>query len=469
MLDVTGFLMKATTIRAMITMTVVGSVLAALMFALKPLVGNRLPKSAQYVLWLTVLAAFLVPASMFVKLPERPGVSITVIHDTVEKYVLSKEEIFDRVDAEVGRNGYHEEAVDALIPPAWWQEALDDIPFVWCFGALLFISVHLTGYLSFMAKLKMSNKAANTECRLPVYRNAFAETPILIGLFCPIVILPDREYTDSELRNIILHEWTHDRRGDVWIKWISLLAGALHWFNPLVCLVRREIERACELACDEAVIGKLDKKGRQSYGDTLIAIAADRRMPHTALSTMMCERKKFLKERLGAIMEHKKTTRLAVIVSAALVLLIAGCAAVLGAGTGGKHLPEATISYEGKSAVLTLGDSKSIPYVELGSVISLNFGEKRPASVSVIEVIAKADGSRKYHDATDRTLEVEYSGSNLATFRIGLHFGDALSSNSADYLPGNAFRWYRIICGDNEKDAVEYGLWLRTDPSIKID
>ncbi|MDR0671210.1 MAG: hypothetical protein LBF64_02755 [Oscillospiraceae bacterium] len=126
---------------------------------------------------------------------------------------------------------------------------------------------------------------------------------------------------------------------------------------------------------------------------------------------------------------------------------------------------QATISHEGKSTVIELGNSDKIPYVELGSAISLNFKDGRPETISVVEILSNADGSRRYNEPTDRTLDVELSGGNLATFAVTENFADALSSNSEYYQADNSFRWYRIICGEGE-NAVEYGLWVRTDPPI---
>lgn len=61
------------------------------------------------------------------------------------------------------------------------------------------------------------------------------------------------------------------KRRDIFIKWLLIFAGAMHWFNPLVYYVRREMNKACELACDESVIKKFDMSEMQQYGDTLIA------------------------------------------------------------------------------------------------------------------------------------------------------------------------------------------------------
>ncbi|MDR3121565.1 MAG: hypothetical protein LBU58_09590, partial [Clostridiales bacterium] len=102
--------------------------------------------------------------------------------------------------------------------------------------------------------------------------------------------------------------------------------------NPLVYAARRELDRACELSCDEAVIRRLDEDGKKHYGNTLLSLAAESRMPRAVVSTTMVEGKQALKERLGAIMKNKKDTRAAVVVSAALVVLAVGAAVALGAG-----------------------------------------------------------------------------------------------------------------------------------------
>jgi hypothetical protein len=181
--------------------------------------------------------------------------------------------------------------------------------------------------------------------------------------------------------------------------------------------------------------------------------------------------KKNPEERPVAIMKNKECGRAAPILSALLIAAaaLAACAPGARSGEAESDFPKITVDCEGKSAVLELGAGKEIPYVELGSKVNLDFGEKRPESVRVTEIIANPDGSRKYDEATDKALVVEYSGDNLATFGVEKNFGDALSSNSDDYLPGSAFRLYRIVCADKENGDAAYGLWLRTDPAIALD
>lgn len=186
-------------------------------------------------------------------------------------------------------------------------------------------------YIQRLNKYKVSAESQEIELlknllvkksRLRLYKSSIVVTPILVGAVFPSVILPDKKYEDKNLQNILVHEITHMKRGDILVKWLLIFIGAIHWFNPLVYLVRREINKACELACDESVIKRCDVGEKQWYGDTLIAVAADsiRKIP---LSITMCEDKKNLRERLNAIMKYKKHSKgTVVIATVSLIILV---------------------------------------------------------------------------------------------------------------------------------------------------
>lgn len=74
-----------------------------------------------------------------------------------------------------------------------------------------------------------------------------------------------------------------------------------------IYLMSREIGRACELSCNEAVIRKLDTKGLRAYGDTLLkAIGFEGNYRNSLVSPTLNESEGLLKERLDAIMDFKK-------------------------------------------------------------------------------------------------------------------------------------------------------------------
>lgn len=179
-------------------------------------------------------------------------------------------------------------------------------------------------------EIELLNHLLERKNTLRLYKNTIVKTPILIGFFCPAVILPDKKYEDIKLRNILMHEIAHMERHDIFIKWLFIFVGSIHWFNPLVYFARREMNQACELACDEFLIKRFDICEMQQYGDTLIAVAADS-IRMMSLPITMFEDKKNLKERLGAIMKHKTYSKRTVIASS--VILVTIVCAILGLST----------------------------------------------------------------------------------------------------------------------------------------
>jgi beta-lactamase regulating signal transducer with metallopeptidase domain len=324
-------------LKTVVIMTITGSVPAIAMFALKPIVKNQLSKTAQYYLWLVVIAALLAPFSRFVALPVNSPVKIA---DTVDYYFAANEEAYGRAkpyevvnyDGYLGISEEYQATADSLVPSVWVQELLGWCRLLYGLGAGLCFGYFVLAYVGFYAKLKRRNVATGIKCAVPVYRNALADTPMLLGLFRPVIILPGREYAEAQLQAVLAHELTHLRRKDMLVRWAAALTCAVHWFNPLVWLVRREIDRSCELACDEAVVRDLDTDGKRIYGDTLIAIAAKPKFGGAA-KLAMCEEKRDLKERLGAIMKNKKRGIFGAVVSVVLLIALTACAVGIGAGS----------------------------------------------------------------------------------------------------------------------------------------
>ncbi|MDP4119603.1 MAG: M56 family metallopeptidase [Bacillota bacterium] len=203
-------------------------------------------------------------------------------------------------------------------------------------------------YLRFYSILKKQNRPASelennllqSLCvkRTPtLFKNPSVSTPMLIGISHPAIILPDRDYDELQLRNILSHELTHLKRFDIAVKWLMTIANAIHWFNPIIYLVRSNVNRACEMACDEAVIRKLDISGKKIYGNILISFVAESHNLLVAPSITMCEEKKTLKERLESIMKYQSKPKKAVILSITILLVLVIFSLTLGASFAGKN------------------------------------------------------------------------------------------------------------------------------------
>ena len=75
---------------------------------------------------------------------------------------------------------------------------------------------------------------------------------------------------EHALRYSILHELTHFKRRDLWLKTLALLVNAVHWFNPFMWYMTRLVERDTELACDEAALKLLPPEEHKAYGTTIL-------------------------------------------------------------------------------------------------------------------------------------------------------------------------------------------------------
>ena len=335
-------------VRALLMMSLVGGVLTLLIWLARRLLRGRITRHAQYRLWLVALLGFLLPFSEFLHLPvTSPLTPVQTLLDshlktTVERRDQLAWELYDRpydaLDAYdqvgiIGRVGYLKGAFN------------DHILVILLVGGGTYFAVDVLCYPLWLVKMRRrrrpvgaeEERVLRAECarmgrRHPprLYRNPLAPTPMLVGLFRPVIYLPDREETPEVLALVLRHELIHLRRGDVPLKWLVNLTLHLHWFNPAVYLLRRMVDRDCELACDERVIAGLDRADKQRYGETLIEMAAAERRPALIVSTTLCEEKRTLQERLGAIMRSRPATRAMGVLAAVLLLLLGGVAVVLG-------------------------------------------------------------------------------------------------------------------------------------------
>lgn len=154
-------------------------------------------------------------------------------------------------------------------------------------------------------------------------------SPVTVGLASPVIIMP-ADFPADGAYYVFLHEITHIRRLDAFYKWMVEAVVCLHWFNPAVYVLQREVSRACELSCDESVIRHMDGRNKHLYGEILLTALRRRTMPlRTDMGLPLSENAKWMKERLVSIMEFRRRSRkwslAACITSAAIVSLAVLC------------------------------------------------------------------------------------------------------------------------------------------------
>jgi len=350
----------------LLSLSLGGTALALLLVLLRRLLGSRLPSAFYYYAWLVVLLRFvlplpgllpLLPDSQAAPVPALPSVvsttdaaprpwqggipEIGAPAENASSQTAPEAEPTGSASAGSGRYALHpaellRSAGKLLKEPGFWLR-------LWGVGVAGSAAYFLLGYLRFRRELKRSLRPPlpsdlEIYARIPegsrprLCRSRAVTTPMLVGLFRPILVLPDRTYSPEMLRGILRHELTHYRRGDIAYKWFAVLVTVLHWFNPITRLFRAELDRACELACDEKLLRNMDAAQKQSYGELLISLAAERSLPHSVVATSFAIEKRNLKERLVQIMTYKKRSRASLALVLSVLLLLTGCAGALGPG-----------------------------------------------------------------------------------------------------------------------------------------
>lgn len=151
---------------------------------------------------------------------------------------------------------------------------------------------------------------------------SFLTSPMMVGFFRPVILLPAIQMDADEMTFILRHELIHFKRHDLWYKSLVLLTTAIHWFNPVVYFIAKAIEEQCEMSCDEVVVRKTSLEQRKRYSETIIGLIRKGTKVKTSLSTNFYREGNRIKTRIFRIMDgSKKKAGIAVLFIALLTIM----------------------------------------------------------------------------------------------------------------------------------------------------
>lgn len=173
-------------------------------------------------------------------------------------------------------------------------------------------------------QLPLIKEALGLKGNITLAHSTLVRSPILVGLFKPTIYLPPENTVEMDISMVIHHELVHLKHNDLWVKALTLGVSALHWFNPLIHMIRRDIHTWSELACDEDVVKEMSHEERRRYGETILNVmAGTKKMPAQFCSSLSGEGKQ-LKRRLMIMFNVKKLKKKHWMLSMGALLLITG-------------------------------------------------------------------------------------------------------------------------------------------------
>ncbi|MES1179492.1 MAG: penicillin-binding transpeptidase domain-containing protein [Myxococcales bacterium] len=256
------------------------------------------------------LAAFSFPVQSAVHVPA-PTVAIRVVAEALSGRDGVTPMRLDRMKHEAREFGR-----------APWREVW--LTELWALGALIVLARLGIAHLAARRVARRSEPAGG------VRYSAWLESPVVIGVFRPLIVLPSvaRAWGEERIKAVLLHESAHVRRRDGLALLVAHLACAVYWFQPLGWLALRALRRECELAADEDVIASGLRPS--SYAEHLLAIARGVAVP--AVGIAMAARPSELARRITALVTRERLpaplTRGRTFVlagSALLVLVLVAC------------------------------------------------------------------------------------------------------------------------------------------------
>lgn len=214
---------------------------------------------------------------------------------------------------------------------------------IWLLGLFLICSYNCVVIIRFKGKVKKLKKTSTCEmkiiaekCRkemnirksIPVYLDDYFKSPCILGALSPCIFLPESIYKElnySELRYILLHEMAHYKRKDLFFNLITTLAVIIHWFNPLLWTVLKNIRNDREIACDTYVLEIIREDEVIPYGMTIINTAKLFVNKYRKMYLVsFFEMNSLLERRIQMIEAFKKGTARTTIMSILLCVIIGG-------------------------------------------------------------------------------------------------------------------------------------------------
>ena len=97
--------------------------------------------------------------------------------------------------------------------------------------------------------------------------------PYVTGVFTARIYLPRIEMPDDALGLVLKHEYQHFKSRDMLIKAFYALLSILFWWNPIVHIFLRDLDRLLEIRCDEAMTRRMGEDEKTLYLESLLLVA----------------------------------------------------------------------------------------------------------------------------------------------------------------------------------------------------
>ena len=316
--------------KAILIMSLVGSVLTGIISLFRPVTKKIFGYSWHYYIWLCVLFVMLIP----VRFNINPTIAPSIISQTAQTEQTAQQTSVgnqpETVENVIQTDTAQKPQVLQKVFGIWNRivyNRVSILAWLWLIGAMLLILLNIARYISLNVKIRKNGEIislseigeyTNRKINVRVWESI--ASPFMTGVIKPTLILPKTELSSEQLHNILCHEMTHFKRRDILYKCFAEFVKCVHWFNPVIWYVTRQIATECEISCDIAVTKNMSDSEEMSYINTILSLLPMGKSKQLPLTTQMASSKKILKRRFIMIKNKKTTSRFMSVISAVIAV-----------------------------------------------------------------------------------------------------------------------------------------------------
>lgn len=200
--------------------------------------------------------------------------------------------------------------------------------YVWLFAAAALLLFGAVRYFKFKSTLEKSfiREIDNSISELRIVSSGIVSSPFLIGVFKPVIVVPEMEFSESELYMTVRHETIHFRRHDIIKKIAMNFLRCVNWFNPVFYILEKQTGEMSEFIADEILTANAEYSERKEYGNMLLKFAENEACAAGIYSRLSGNALRLAK-RLELVMKsspRKKLNKAAVIIGAIAATAVIG-------------------------------------------------------------------------------------------------------------------------------------------------
>ncbi len=317
--------------KAVLITSVIGTVATIGLTLIKPITKKYFSAGWHYYIWLVVLATmiipfrFVIPEKSFVpNIQENAGIwqEANFEDSPVLEFVINNKELSNLAD-----NNFTINKIDDT--SNFPEVGMNIFSIVWISGVIAFFLSKLLGYILFVSRIR--RESVEIPCpELKKYTNKKILTrqsykvssPLMLGIIRPTLILPKITMTAEQLDGVLSHEMMHFKRKDLLYKWFLNVVKCIHWFNPVVYYIARQVNIECEISCDLAVVKDMTREQENGYINTILALASAKNSRIATMTTAMAGDKKTLQRRFFMIKNRGSKSKRAIIISVLIAIVV---------------------------------------------------------------------------------------------------------------------------------------------------